>query len=300
MCFLTKIFTPTESLGITSLDQDVTYNDGTGDLVYSALVGMDLSAIDASGDLKVDNSEAVMLMADAGPFTAESIAAGALDYARFITYRINWRDGAMSHYKPQTGTVGVVTNRDGLAGVIELRSLSQHAKQNYISLYSLTCRAVFGSGGGATCITIDQCGFDATSLWQNHAVSTVGTEEDRVFVADGAPAVNGPNGALPFVPGLLQWLTGDNVGYTSELELVNGSQIELRFGTPATIQPGDTFKVRPDCSKRFQEDCIDKYDNYINFRGEPFIPLSDEAVQSTPNYSGTWGINEIPPEVIPP
>lgn len=289
-------------LGLTNNADSIAYDDGAGEVTYNAPIGMDTVALDKSAGLEVDNTETLMLLADAGPFTSHAIDAGVLDYGEYVVYQVNRDDLTMGHEIISTGTIGIVKTVDGVSGVIELRGLPQLLKQTYGELYSITCRAVFGSGGGASACGLarGQCGFDAASLWQNHSVDSVGDETDRIFTANAAPAVNGPNGALTFVPGLVQWLTGDNAGLTSEIEAIDsdGTEISLRFGTPYTIQAGDTFKIRPDCDKTW-ETCRDDYDNQLRFRGEPKIPLADESSQGLPNYSGLWLPAGPTPEEIP-
>lgn len=87
------------------------------------------------------------------------------------------------------------------------------------------------------------------------------------------------------MPGILEWLTGDNAGLTSEIEDVIGDTVLLRFGTAYDIQAGDTCKMRPDCDKTWTT-CKDVYTNHLNFRGEPFIPLADEGQTQTPGAHG--------------
>lgn len=287
-------------VGVTSAEEPVDYNDGTGEITYSAAIGYDAYAFETSADLGVDNSEGRMLIADSGMFSDEQIEAGVLDYGEYVVYRVNRLDLAQGHEIVDVGTIGIAKRVDGLAAVVELRSLQQQLKQTYGSLYSLTCRARFGSGGGGSgcAVARGQCGFDAESLWQNHSVSSVGSETDRIFTADSTPAVNGPNGALTFAPGIVHWLTGSNAGKQSEIEAITGAEITLRFGTPYTIEATDTFKIRPDCDKTW-ETCRDDYDNILNFRGEPKIPLADEGTQIVPNYSGTWSVSKIVPETEP-
>ena len=278
LCFLLKITAQNgSSFGVTSLDQAVTYDDGNGSLTYSTAIGLDQSSLETTADLSVDNAEAMMLIADTGDFTITDIEAGVLDYADFVVYRVNWASLSDGHYIVQTGTTGAVRNMDGLAGLVELRSLSQNLKQTFIELYSIGCRAVFGSTTG-----LFPCNFNAAALWQNLGVLTVGAETDRIFTADGTPAAVGPNGALGFAPGLVEWLTGNNAGLTSEVESVSGDIITLRFPTSFDIVDTDTLKIRPDCAKRWTEDCIGNYDNALNFRGEPLIPLGDESSNTVP------------------
>ena len=298
LCTLLRITTaPGLTFGITTLDQDVEYDDGDGVVNYWAAVGMDQTAVENSADLNVDNSEATVILTGATPFSPEAIEAGALDYASYIMYRVNWQDLTTGrHIEMSSGTTGAVEVKDGIEGTIELRGLPQMLKQNIIELYSLTCRARFG--GGSYGDTLFMCGFDATTLWQNHTVTGVGTEVDREFTADSAPAVSGPMGPLDFVPGLIEWLTGDNVETTTETDEVIGAEIKLRLGTTFDIQVGDTFKIRPDCDKSWDQ-CRNDYDNGLNFRGEPLIPVGDEGSAQTPG--GTYpvfpGFGVVEPEI---
>lgn len=299
LCFLVKITCKDGSIfGITSLDQDVTYDDSSGDgpITYSAAIGQDQSALDTTSDLEVDNSEAIILLSDAAPFTAQAIETGALDYAEYIIYRVNWQDLSLGHVIVQAGTTGAVKVQDDIAGLIELRGLPQKLKQNFVEQYSLTCRARFG--GGSYADGRFPCGFDASTLWINRTVDTVdSTEPDRIFDVNTTPVVNGPNGALSFAPGLVEWLTGDNAGLTIEVEEVVGSTVSLRFGTPFDIQATDTLRMRPDCDKSWIT-CRDSYNNHLNFRGEPFIPITDEGGNQTPGTPVTGSLFRISPMII--
>lgn len=278
LCFLLKIAPQNaDSFGVTSLNIPVTYNDGVELITYSAAIGMNQSAVEAGAGLEVANSEAMLLITS--DFTREDIAAGVLDYADFYIYRINWKDTSQGHRLEQSGTIGVVRSDNELSGVLELRGLTQQLKQNYIDQYSLTCRAKFGSTSSDETFP---CTFDAEALWQSTSVDTVGSETDRVFVSVDTPAATGPNGALGFETALIEFLTGDNTGLTVETETVVGKDITLRFNAAYAIQSGDTFRIRPDCRKRFAEDCIASYDNALFFRGEPFIPLTEEAPAQFP------------------
>lgn len=274
--------------GLTNLDIDFPYDDGAGEVTYSSTIGMNTFPMETSAGVEVDNSEAMLLMPDSGPFSGVSIDAGVLDYGQYKVYRLNWADTSDGHDLVDAGTVGIAKQRDRIAAVLELRSRAQQLKMRYGRLDSLTCRWKFGSaGGGSGCSGILGCGFDAESLWQNHSVAAVGAEDDLSFTCNSTPAVNGPNGALSFAPGLVRWLTGNNAGRTSEVEIATDADITLWLPTERAIQVGDTFQIRPDCDFTW-ETCRDSYDNQDNFGGEPKIPVSDEGSQSIPNYSGIW------------
>ncbi len=292
LAYLLKI-TPVvgSAFGVTSLDQDIDYDDGGGSLTYSSATGMNQSSVENSAELSVNNSEAMLLIGT--DLSKADIAGGVLDYASFVVYRINWSDLSNGHYLVQSGKVGAVRSQDNLSGVIELRSTQQELKQNFIDLYSLGCRASFGSQPGEEKFP---CNFDAAALLQNDVVASIGTETDREFTTTDTPAATGPNGALTFETALVIFLTGANAGLTVETETVVGKDITLRFNAAYAIEVGDTFQIRPDCRKRYAEDCIAAYANGENFRGEPLIPLTEEnAGQSVDTTLLRAGLAKVEP-----
>jgi len=274
LCFLLKI-KPQKgtAFGVTSLDIDVAYDDGGGMVIYGATTGLNLSSVDTTAGMSVSNAEAMMLISS--DFSKTDIEAGVLDYADYYVYRVNWDESAQGHYLVQAGRTGIVRSNDELSGVIELRGISQQLKQNYIDQYSLSCRAIFGSTSSDEKFP---CNFDTSTLWQSNVVLSVGVEADRQFTATDTPASTGPNGVINDLnTSIIEFLTGDNAGLTVETESVSGDDIELRFQAAYDIQVGDTYRMRPDCQKRFHADCIDIYAIVLNFRGEPYIPLTEES-----------------------
>lgn len=54
-------------------------------------------------------------------------------------------------------------------------------------------------------------------------------------------------------------------------------EITLQQRTPYAFAVGDSFTAFPGCNKRYNGNCLNKFNNVINFQGEPFIPGGDEA-----------------------
>ena len=257
--------------GFADLDTDVEYDDGTGVITYRARAGYEQSQISASGDLGVDNAEATGLVATwdyPEAITETQIQAGKFDYAEHWVWLVNYLDLDTSdepyvakHLELMSGTVGKITISSGQLWNTELRSLSQQMKQDIVPLTSLTCRYRFGS---------PECGIDAEALWLDFEVTDVGLEDDRTFTIDLSPADHA------YQPGLVNWVTGDNAGLSPEVEDNTGSVVTLAPAAKYPIQIGDTGRIRPDCRKRFIEDCIGIYDNGLEFGAEPNIPIGDE------------------------
>lgn len=109
---------------------------------------------------------------------------------------------------------------------------------------------------------------------------------DKVVVT-----VFGQNDQLPertgwYSGGFVEWITGPNAG--RKLEVLSWDldthKVILFLPTPNVIIPGDEFKIAPGCDKTpfSAEGCRDKWDNMINFRGEPHVPSLDR-ISSVPD-----------------
>lgn len=292
-CALLKI-TPVQPgyapFGVTSLDRDVTYDDGSGDgpILYSASVGNDVSSLTSASDLSVAGGESKHLIPVFDtPLTEAQIHAGACDYAKFIGYEINYKDTTSGHHIVlQSGTLGQNSLTDsGRSWVSELRGLTQSLKQTITEKWSLTCRAVFGSTVSSAQSRYP-CNFDLTPLWHSSTVGVVGIDPTYSFscLASDITAVYG--GA----PGMIEWLTGANAGRSDETEsfevvpLSSILIIGLEFGASYPIQVGDTFRFRDDCPKTPL--ACQARSNYQNYRGEPSIPVADNGAMAVGNIGG--------------
>lgn len=84
--------------------------------------------------------------------------------------------------------------------------------------------------------------------------------------------------------GKITFTSGANNGLSMEIRsftYVSGSpgvaEFQLFLPMPADISAADTYTVQAGCRKRFDEDCIAKFDNSDNFQGFPHIPTADQA-----------------------
>lgn len=283
--------------GVTTLDVDVTYNDGDGPRLYSAAIGSQPTLLQASSSLSVDNAESQSLMPEFDvPISEVDIRAGSYDFAQFKLYLVDYKT-LTGHVLLQEGTLGRVTIDDtGLSFVNELRGLSAELKQSICEKDSLSCRAIFGSQaeGDSTGAPVERfpCGVDATSLLINGTVSAVGIENTLTFTVT-------PFSLLDDVlnPGMVFWSTGLNAGRSYEIDTNTfGGVITLAHETSWPIQIGDTLQYRVDCNKQARDTVkgckasIRWGDEWIlHFRGEPDIPIGDAGAMETPGASSAPG-----------
>lgn len=300
MCYLIRI-DPVQpnvpSYGVTSLDRDVTYDDGTGPLLYSAAIGTQPSVFQGVADLAVDNAVAPSLMPEFDvPISESDIRAGLYDFAQYKVYLVNYLELGGGHILIRAGTVGQITiDVDGLSFVNEFRGLSAQLKQSACEKDSLSCRAIFGSqseaGSNGDVVQRYPCGFDATSLLRNATVLSVGSENTLTFTI--SPDSSMGNNSLN--PGMVFWRTGDNAGRSYEIDTnTSGGEITLSHTTAFPIQVGDQLDYREDCSKLARDadkGCLHWFgaDWTLHFRGEPDIPIGDAGVMETPGAASSPG-----------
>lgn len=259
-------------LGFTSLDIDVTYDDGEGSQLYEADNGFTprlLAQTSTLGDGGVDSSELDGIVSSAG-ITEAMVRSGLFDSAKVTIYRVNYEDLTTGRHEVVAyGRAGETTySAEGWR--TEFRSLSQLLKQPISQPYSLTCRAQFGDA---------RCG--KPFVWTTGTVTSVGAENDRQFTDTSQSLTEG----RVYV---IEWLSGDNAandsaggGAQMEVDTVSstsaGTDFDLMMGMAFAIQVGDQYRWREDCDKTLTY-CRDIHANLDNMRAEPLIPVDGTAM----------------------
>lgn len=286
-------------VGVTMGDQTQDYDDGDGVLTYQAAIGMVPAMISYSSEMDVDNSQAQHAVPAPEydlPISEADIVSGAYDFARFRVYLVNYEDLSMGHVVITDGQLGRMTVQDGLSFSSEWTAKSKQLKQSIVEKDSLTCRATFGSQAPGTGSGAPEqkfpCGKDATALFTSaKTVTGVGLENTRTFTASGLGLA-----ADACVPGMLVWLTGANAGRTYEVEAQSAAGVVSQaFEAMFPIQVGDTFKIRPDCTKwkDGHNGCKTHFPGNtwkLHYRGEPLIPVQDSDQINTPGATVGAGL----------
>ena len=82
---------------------------------------------------------------------------------------------------------------------------------------------------------------------------------------------------------LIKFITGQNKDLSLEIKEIHENIISLMLEFPYQINVGDEFIITPGCDKQFST-CCERYNNAVNFRGEPTLPGMDEILKT----SGTF------------
>jgi uncharacterized phage protein (TIGR02218 family) len=147
--------------------------------------------------------------------------------------------------------------------VAEVRGLAQRLNQKIGDVFSSTCRASFGDA---------KCGLDAASHRVSGGVSAV--TSSQIFAASLTAATGYYN------YGVVKFISGANSGLSMEVkEYIKDVAVTLVLPMPYAIEVGDNFEITVGCDKNFKT-CIEKFNNAVNFRGEPHVPGMDAILKT--------------------
>jgi uncharacterized phage protein (TIGR02218 family) len=244
----------------TSAGDDVTI----GDVTYLASQGLDISSLEVSAGLAVDNLELTTLD-DGSTFSRIDVLSGKWRNADFVISRYNWASPSDGVEVRMVGTIGEVHLRRGSI-VAELRGLQQALQQPIGSVTSKTCRARLGDA---------MCTKNLTAFTVTGTVAVV--DSQQTFTAWDMGHFDDY-----FAEGVLTWTSGVSAGLAVKVKgftvlgVFTLSQPMLQ-----AISVGDTFSVVAGCQKRL-EDCATKFNNVLNFQGEPHLPGIDAMTVGKP------------------
>lgn len=237
-------------IGATSLDEAIIY-DG---VLYSSTRGYTASDIESSSDLNPDNLEIEGVLGSPA-ISDEDIHSGLWDYAEVEIFEVNYKDLSQGKNILRVGRLGEV--RGGRHKfVAELRGMMQAYSRVIGRIVTADCTADYGDA---------RCKIDLST---KTIYSVVGAVEDNRIIRD----LNRTEADDWFTGGKLTFTSGANTGRSMEIIRSGAGFLELTHPLYDPIEPGDEYSAYIGCLKRFHEDCIEKHNNGLNFRGFPDLP----------------------------
>lgn len=246
-------------LKVTRSDEQVFgWNSTDKALVFSGLryeAGLETTTLVFSAGLTVNNLDLTILPDDdGGTITRADLLTGLWDNARYEFFEANYEDPSDGVNVLLRGVTGNV-NVNEASFQTEMRALSQFLQQPIGIVTSKTCRARLGDAA---------CGVDLTGspgFTVNGAITSV---TSRQVVVDSFRFEE----ADWFTEGTFTPTTGPNVGYSRRIRSYSADTFTFDLPFPFTFGAGDKYTAVAGCQKRL-EDCRDKFDNVLNFQGEP-------------------------------
>lgn len=234
---------------------------------FTSAVGMDAFVIEGTSGFEVDQTQIVTLN-NGELFTENDALAGRWRGARFRIFLYRWDVTSPTIADDvETLKVGTVGNMEVGTTTIktELHCLKRQLQVPIGIVSQPTCRArLFSTGSG-------QCNADPTGFVHNLTVTTV--TDNGQFTCSGAGQASDY-----FGNGELLWTGGANEGLRARIDTFASGVFTLAEHMVFAIEVGDTLTATAGCRKRLLEDCRDKFDNVVNFQGEPHRPTRDRVV----------------------
>lgn len=250
------------TLYFTSLDRDVVV-DGNN---YEAADSMSVSAVSSQAGLTVDNLEFEGMLS-AAAITEEDILSGRYDHAQISIFMVNYVDPAMGKLHLKTGWLGEVTLQGGQF-IAEMRGLTSRLQQTIGQVYASGCRATLGDGR----CKVGLAGYTFSG-------SVTATEAAYAFTDSTKAQSNGY-----FAGGVVTFTSGANSGLSMEVRDFSAGRFSLFLPMPNPVMLGDGFTVSAGCDKQI-DTCIARFNNAVNFRGEPHVPGTDKILETSATRS---------------
>ena len=260
MCFLVKIVDDKGGVhGFTTLNRNVRFDDGDGEVNYIARYELNPQNIQNSSNLDPDNTELHGWFDQ--PLT-NLILAGLFANAQISIYRINYLHKEYGAEIVSFGTVGRIDYSNDREGKrkIEWKGFSDLLKEKRCDVYSITCRNQFGD---------ENCGMPL--VWETTTITEIIDNRMRFRVG----GISRPTHYYSF--GVIEFLGGPNATAWMEIEeWTSDGWITLTFVTPFAFQVGTAVRLRRDCDKRHAT-CL-SYGNVINMDAEHLTPTEDQSL----------------------
>lgn len=217
------------------------------------------NSIISSNELGQD-SFSISGIIDGEYITQESLIAGDLSEGYIEIFLINLDDLLAERVILKTGWLGEI-KYDPQSFTAEITSIGGRANNVIGKCYSSSCKVEFAS---------KYCGKNVADYSYDGVV--MGLAEVNSFVDS---AREEPDGY--FSQGSLLFTSGKNYGRKYNVKESREGKISLDFIIDLKIAIGDEYQVIAGCDKAINT-CINKFNNAINFRGEPYIPSRHKLV----------------------
>jgi uncharacterized phage protein (TIGR02218 family) len=242
------------SLGFTTHDADLWF-DG---LLFRASPGMMPAAIRRSAGFDADSAQVDGAITSAD-ITQDDLVAGRYDGARVAVGLVDWE--TLEHVPIYSGTIGAITEDAGSFSA-DLQSRKADLARDPVPRTSPCCRADFCGQG---------CGLSAARFTHEAVLIAQDSADNAVSITCNATAAQ-------LMGGQLRWLDGPYAGLSMGIVGQASSALVLDLPLDNAVPAGTRAIVVEGCDHTLAT-CAGRFNNAINFRGEPYLPGNDLVVR---------------------
>ncbi|NJK36136.1 MAG: DUF2163 domain-containing protein [Oscillatoriales cyanobacterium SM2_2_1] len=245
------------SLAYTNHDEPV----AVGGVVYLPLDGFTANNTNQTNTLAVDNTEISSVLTD-DRITEKDLIGGVFDSARVDIFDANPLEPPGGIGENPLAYIPILIN--GVLGRVETTDIDFRAEvssrlfrldQKIGELTSKSCRAQLGDNRCTVNLTPFTFTGTVTQIVSPIFFFSLGLSQPFQFFSNG----------------LITFTSGANEGFETEVAFSTIDQVLLFEEPPNDLSIGDTYTIVAGCNKS-REVCRDKFQNAINFQGEPDVP----------------------------
>ncbi|MGN7678977.1 MAG: DUF2163 domain-containing protein [Anaplasma sp.] len=234
------------TIGLTDCDSDLNF----GKILYSSVNSINLGPVCDSSDVSTAHVEVI-----AGNLIAqEGMSAESFDRAAAEIFLVNYENLSQGKMVLFSGTIAEFTTCDDRIK-LTLEG-AKHALLNRIGeLFSPHCRAQ---------LCDSRCGLAKERFTFQGSIEKVAGP--LAFEDTKLPHMDGY-----YKHGVVTFSKSSNRGISIDVRDHRGYAVHLAEPAPHPFLVGDTYSIIAGCDKSFST-CRTKFDNVLNFRGEPHVP----------------------------
>ena len=244
-------------IGLTEHSQDLLIDN----LIYNSSYGFESDNSNFTTDLSSNNSEIIGLI-DNNNIQIKDVLSGKFDNAKVEIFYINLDDESLEKIHITTGNIIKINVNDGKIHFL-IDNILNILDKTIGDIYSPLCRAQFCDHKCALDINKYTFTSKITSIINDteflYDISNIGTKEKNYFKY-----------------GIITFTSGKNINQSMEIKQSFDNNIILNTKLNYPLNVGDIFKIVVGCDKTIST-CINKFNNAINFRGEPNITSTSKV-----------------------
>lgn len=221
------------------------------DFIYHSGSGFGSSSIESSIDISSSKVE-VNGVLESSILKKDEIISGVYDNSHIEIFILDYTNPKSGKIKIKSGYLGEI-KFSGDRFVADVNSIADNMRTNISKIYSPECRAEFGDSF---------CKFKKPTQIQGK-VSSI--KNNLKIISE---SIDIKDNVYSF--GHLTFATGDNKDERRSVLECRGNYIVLKKHFSRPVNVGDEFVLYSGCDKTF-ETCSKKYNNALNFRGEPHL-----------------------------
>lgn len=243
------------TLCFTTSNEDFVYQNEK----YNSIPAYEISNLNANVDINDDSAEISNLIVN-DLIKDSDILSGLYNNAKveiFIIDKDNLDAGKVSLLN---GNITDIEYKDNVF-IAKVSGLKTQLNKTIGDVYSPLCRCGFCS---------DKCKLNKNNFTFSGIVSSVINNVN--FETNTTTITQKSSGYFDY--GIIEFTSGKNIGQKTEVKQFQYNSIILASELPYKIEVGDNFNITAGCDKQFST-CCNKFNNAINFRGEPHLPGTD-------------------------